>query len=59
MRTGRRQPDLLAEVGLPARLQCTQNWQNPPRCVPSACATNPLMTGLDLSWCEQFVNGGG
>jgi len=52
-------PTCANKWGYPPGYQCTQNWQNPPRCVPAACAPNPLGTGLDLSWCEQFVNGGG
>jgi hypothetical protein len=52
-------PTCAQKWGYPPGYQCTENWQNPPRCVPAACAQSPLMTGLDLSWCEQFVNGGG
>jgi len=45
--------------GYPAGYQCTVNWQNPPRCVPAACEQSPFITGVDFSFCEQFVNGGG
>jgi hypothetical protein len=50
-------PDCSTLWGYPAGYSCT-TWSNPPHCVPVACQDNPAQTGIDLSWCQQFLNGG-
>jgi hypothetical protein len=42
--------------GYPGYWQCAA-WGNPPRCVVPECVTDPLISGLDISECRQFLHG--
>ncbi|HKV08461.1 MAG TPA: hypothetical protein VJ725_10000 [Thermoanaerobaculia bacterium] len=54
--SGEGNPDCSTLWGYPAGYSCT-TWSNPPRCVPVSCQDSPAQTGIDLSWCQQFLNG--